>query len=86
MNFRNYELGYTNASIALNQLPKSTKIKAMQNGFYNNQIATIHNSFAKQANARNFEAAQAILEEGLEKFPNDKTLKKDLADLLKVKN
>ena len=86
MNSRNYELGYTNASIALNQLPRSTKIKAMQNGFYNNQIATIHNSFAKQANARNFEAAQALLEEGLEKYPNDKTLKKDMADLLKVKN
>ena len=86
MNSRNFELGYTNASIALNQLPKSTKIKAMQNGFYNNQIATIHNSFAKQANARNFEAAQALLEEGLGKYPNDKTLKKDMADLLKVKN
>ena len=86
MNSRNYELGYTNASIALNQLPKSTKIKAMQNGFYSNQIATIHNSFAKQANARNFEAAQALLEEGLGKYPNDKTLKKDMADLLKVKN
>lgn len=86
MNSRNYELGYTNASIALNQLSKSTKIKAMQNGFYNNQIATIHNSFAKQANARNFEAAQALLEEGLEKYPNDKTLKKDLTDLLKVRN
>ena len=86
VNSRNFELGYTNASIALNQLPKSTKIKAMQNGFYNNQIATIHNSFAKQANARNFEAAQALLEEGLEKYPNDKTLKKDMADLLKVKN
>ena len=86
MNSRNYELGYTNATNALNQLPKSTKIKAMQNGFYNNLIATIHNSFAKQANARNFEVAQALLEEGLEKYPNDKTLKKDMADLLKVKN
>ncbi len=86
MNSRNYELGYTNATNALSQLPKSTKIKAMQNGFYNNQIATIHNSFAKQANARNFEAAQAIVEEGLEKYPNDKTLKKDLTDLLKVRN
>ena len=86
MNSRNYELGYTNTTNALTQLPKSTKIKAMQNGFYNNQIATIHNSFAKQANARNFEAAQAIVEEGLEKYPNDKTLKKDLTDLLKVRN
>lgn len=85
MNSRDFELGYTNATIALNQLPKSTKIKAMQNGFYNNQIAMIHNNFAKQANAGNFEAATAILEEGLEKFPNDKTLTKDMADLLRVK-
>ncbi len=86
MNSREYELGYANATNALNQLPKSIKIKAMQNGFYNNLIATIHNNFAKQANARNFEAAQAIVEEGLEKYPNDKTLKKDLTDLLKVRN
>ena len=84
MNSREYELGYTNASNALNQLPKSTKIKAMQNGFYNNLIATIHNNFAKQANAGNFEAARSTLEEGLEKFPNDKTLKKDFADLQRV--
>ncbi|MCR5614446.1 hypothetical protein, partial [Treponema sp.] len=84
MNSRNYELGYTNATKALSQLPKSTKIKAMQNGFYNNSIAIIHNNFAKQANARNFDAAQALLEEGLEKYPNDKTLKKDLMDLQKI--
>ena len=84
MNSRDYELGYTNSILALNQLPKSTKIKAMQNGFYNNLIATIHNNFAKQANARKFEEAQAILQEGLEKFPEDKTLKKDLADLHRV--
>lgn len=86
MNSREYELGYTNATNALNQLPKSSKIKAMQNGFYNNLIATIHNNFAKQANAGNFEVARSTLEEGLKKFPNDKTLKKDMADLLKVKN
>ena len=84
MNFRDFELGYTNAINALNQLPKSTKIKAMQNGFYNNLIATIHNNFAKQANAGNFETARKVLEEGLQKFPNDKSLKKDLADLKKI--
>ena len=84
MNSRDYELGYTNATTALNQLPKSTKIKAMQNGFYNNLIATIHNNFAKLANAGKFESAQAVLEEGLKKNPNDKTLKKDLSDLLKI--
>ncbi len=84
MNFRDFELGYTNATNALNQIPKSTKIKAMQNGFYNNLIATIHNNFAKQANAGNFETARKVLEEGLQKFPNDKSLKKDLADLQKI--
>lgn len=85
MNSRDYELGYTNATQALNQLPKSTKIKAMQNAFYNNSIAIIHNNFARLANSGNFEEAQAALESGLEKFPNDRTLKKDLADLLKVR-
>lgn len=86
MNSRDFELGYAKASIALDQLPKSTKIKAMQNGFYNNSIALIHNNFAKQANAGNLEAARAVLEEGLEKFPNDKTLKRDIADLQKITN
>ena len=84
MNSRDYESGYERASLAVNQLPKSSKIKTMQNGFYNNIIATIHNSFAKEANAGSFESAQKILEEGLEKFPNDRTLKKDLVDLQKI--
>ena len=84
MNSRDYESGYSNSTLALNQLPKSTKIKAMQNAFYNNFIATIHNNFAKLANAGKFESAQAVLEEGLKKFPDDKTLKKDLADLQKI--
>lgn len=84
MNTRNFEAGYNTAALAAGQLPKSTKIKSMQNGFYNNLIATIHNNFAKLANAGKFEEAQAILETGLEKFPNDRTLKKDLADLQKV--
>jgi hypothetical protein len=57
----------------------------MQNAFYNNSIAMIHNNFARLANSGNFEEAQAALESGLEKFPNDRTLKKDLADLLKVR-
>ena len=86
MNSREYEEGYRTAALALIQLPKSTKIKAMQNNFYNNSIAIIHNNFAHQANAGKFEEAQAILEEGLEKFPEDKSLTKDLADLHKVWN
>ena len=85
MNSRDYELGYTNTTLALHQLPKSTKIKAMQNAFYNNSIAMIHNNFAGLANSGDYAAAQAVLENGLEKFPNDRTLKKDLADLLKVR-
>ena len=50
----------------------------------NNTIATIHNNFADQANSRNFDAARQILEDGLQQFPDDKTLKKDLSDLQKV--
>ena len=86
MNSREYEEGFRAAALALEQLPKSSKIKAMQNNFYNNSIAIIHNNFARQANAGNFDEAQAILEAGLEKFPNDRTLTKDLADLQKVRN
>ncbi len=86
MNSREYEEGFSSAALALAQLPKSTKIKAMMNNFYNNSIAIIHNNFARQANAGNFEEAQAILEAGLEKFPEDRTLTKDLADLQKVRN
>lgn len=86
MNSREYEEGYRAAALALNQLPKSTKVKAMQNNFYNNSIAIIHNNFARQANGGNFDEAQAILEAGLEKFPGDKSLTKDLSDLQKVRN
>ena len=56
------------------------------NNFYNNSIAIIHNNFARQANAGNFDEAEAILKEGLEKFPEDRALTKDLADLQKVRN
>jgi len=86
MNSREYEEGYRAAALALNQLPKSTKVKAMQNNFYNNSIAIIHNNFARQANGGNFDEAQAILEAGLEKFPEDRTLTKDLSDLQEVRN
>lgn len=86
MNSREYEEGYRAAALALNQLPKSTKVKAMQNNFYNNSIAIIHNNFARQANGGKFDEAQAILEAGLEKFPGDKSLTQDLSDLQKVRN
>lgn len=84
MNNRDYETGYESANLAASQLPKSSKIKTMQNGFYKNIIVTIHNQFVKEANARNFDAAQKILEEGLKKYPDNKSLKKDLMDLQKV--
>ena len=86
MNTRDYEEGYSKSTLAAEQLPKSTKIKNMKNGFYNNAIALIHNSFAKQANAGDYPAALETLEAGLEKFPDDKTLKKDMNDLLKIIN
>ena len=81
---QDYEGGYAKAQEALVQLPKSSKIKTMRQQFYNNTIATIHNNFADQANSRNFDTARQILEDGLQQFPDDKTLKKDLSDLQKV--
>lgn len=84
MNSKDYEAGYSIATNALSQLPKSSKIKTMQNSFYNNCIVVIHNNFARLANSNDFQAAQSVLEEGLLKFPNDKTLKKDLSDLQKI--
>ena len=86
MNSRDYENGYATAAQALSQLPKSSKIKTMQNGFYNNCITVIHNNFARLANSGDYEQALSILEEGLQKFPNNKTLKKDLTDLQKISN
>ena len=83
---RDYEEGYSTASHALIQLPDSNKIKAMQKNFYNNAIAIIHNNFARKANAGNFDEAEEILRQGLEKFPEDRTLVKDLSDLQKVRN
>jgi hypothetical protein len=58
----------------------------MQNSFYNNLIAILHNGFARYANAGDYETARAILIEGLKKFPEDRTLKKDLADIDKLIN
>ena len=84
MNSHKYNEGYETATHALSQIPDSTKIKSMQKSFYNNCIATIHNNFAEAANARNYEKARRILNDGLNEFPNDKTLNKDYSDLKKV--
>ena len=84
MNLREYQAGLQKSDEALKQLPKSTKIKNMRQYFYNNCIALIHNEFAKEANKQNFETALEILNKGLEEFPEDKSLKKDLSDLMKV--
>ncbi len=78
MKARNYEKGYYKAEEGLAQLPKSSKIKTMRQNFYSNVIAIIHNNFADEANKGNYTRAREILEEGLVKFPNDKTLKSDL--------
>ena len=84
MNERDYTGGYKRSDEALEQLSKSSKIKNMRQTFYNNIIAVIHNNFADQANRRNVDAALKILEEGLEQFPDDKTLKKDMADFQRM--
>ncbi len=78
MKARDYEKGYYKAEEGLAQLPKSSKIKTMRQNFYSNVIAIIHNNFADEANKGNYTRAREILEEGLVKFPNDKTLKSDL--------
>ncbi len=84
MNNHDFKTGYDQSVQALVQLPASSKIKAMQKSFYNNCIALIHNEFADQANAHNFTQARKILEEGLEQFPADKTLKNDLSQLKRI--
>ena len=83
---RDFEAGYENARQASSQLPSSSKIKAMQNNFYNNCIAIIHNNFARLANLGEYSAAKSVLEEALKKYPDDKTIKKDLLELQKVYN
>ncbi len=83
MTNRDFQEGYEKAEEAISQLPKSSKIKTMRQNFYNNVIAVIHNNFADQANAGNYDEARSILEAGLQKFPDDKTLKSDLSLLNK---
>ena len=83
MNIQEYEDGYKKSAQALVGLPQSSKIKKMQKSFYDNCIVIIHNKFAKIANAGDYDEARRILEEGLVKFPDDKTLKSDLTLLNK---
>ena len=83
MNIQAYEEGYEKSAEALESLPQSSKIKKMQKSFYDNCIVIIHNNFADQANAGNYDKARSILEEGLQKYPDDKTLKSDLTLLNK---
>lgn len=83
MDQQDYKSGYDKSEEALAQLPKSSKIKKMRQVFYSNTIAIIHNNFADEANKGNYKRAREILEEGLNQFPNDKTLKSDLSLLNK---
>lgn len=84
MNCRDFDGGYVACKNALKNFPDSSKIKNFQNVFYRNIIVVIHNNFVKKANMKEFEEAKKILEEGLKKFPNDKNLKKDYSELLKL--
>ncbi len=79
-----YKTGYEVSLNAIKQLPQSTNIQKMKQGFFSNCITQIHNNFAKEANLKNFEEALKILENGLSEFPDNKTLLKDLSDLKKV--
>ena len=84
MNNRDYTTGYAESQAALQQLPQSSGIKKMNQGFYSNCIAQIHNDFAREANRQNFDKALEILNEGLARYPDDKTLNRDMADLKKI--
>lgn len=84
MNEHKFLEGYKRTGQALSELPNSNKIKSMQKSFYNNCIADIHNNFASKANARKFEEARQILQEGLEIFPSDRTLNNDWSRLKKI--
>ena len=86
MRQRDFSGGLKKSEEALIEFPQSSKIKNMRQIFYNNCIAIIHNDFAKLANAGNFEEALNILEQGLEQFPDDKTLSKDFNELQKIIN
>lgn len=81
MKNRDYTTGYAESQTAVQQLPQSSGVKKMNQSFYSNCIAQIHNDFAREANQRNFEEARDILLQGLEEFPGDKTLTKDLNDI-----
>ena len=84
MNRGDYLTGLKKSEEAKLQLPKSQKIQNMRQMFYRNSIAIIHNNFVKEANKGQYEKALQIISEGLELFPDDKSLKKDLTDLMKV--
>ena len=84
MNRGDYLTGLRKSEEAKLQLSKSQKIQNMRQMFYRNCIAIIHNEFVKEANRRQYEKALQIISEGLELFPDDKSLKKDLSDLMKV--
>ena len=82
---KDYEAGYERAIVAAQQLPKSSMIQTAKSNFYSNSIATIHNNFATAANKGDSKTAVKILEDGLKKFPEDPTLKKDLQSYKKTK-
>lgn len=84
MTNRDYTTGYAESQAALQQLPQSASIKKMNQGFYSNCIAQIHNNFAREANRQNYDIALEILNEGLALYPDDKTLNRDLTDLKKI--
>ena len=84
MRNRDYTTGYAESQAAVQQLPQSSSIKKMNQGFYSNCIALIHNDFAKEANKGRYENALKILEKGLAEFPGDKTLTRDLNELRKI--
>ena len=82
---KEYEAGYERAALAAKQLPNSSMIQNAKTSFYSSAIATVHNNFATAANKGDSKTAIKILEDGLVKYPEDPTLKKDLQSYKKSK-
>ena len=69
------------AALALQFLPNSKTLGNVYNQCMNNYASTVHNSFAKMANAGKYEEAEIVLNEGLKNYPDSKVLLNDVKKL-----
>ena len=76
--------GWYRSKDALEYLPASSKLKTMNRNFKSNAAIVIHNEFVDDVNGGFYENAYALLEKGLEIFPDNSTLKDDMRALKKA--